>query len=289
MTASSLADLVPYAASRIFRPDFLRLVVANAHRTYLEDIGLLRHVGPASTIQDLLERVYDEMARGYRSEYLYKNEVIRRLVIARHKPERTTVLLEKPIARWASRLDMLVVNDTTTAYEIKTDHDDLERVRKQTDLALEAFDHVFVACSERWASAVESTVDERVGIVAMKRRGTFARVRPAADNAHNVKPQAVLPLLHRAEYTAAIERHVGPVPTLNVATHYDVCSAMFSRLSGETAHKLLLAALKARFVTAADKDTLQGLPYGLAHLHYKIAARERPSLLSPAVLGRTVA
>jgi hypothetical protein len=288
MTAGSLADLIPYVSSRLFRPDFLRLVAADAHRPFLDGIGLRRLLGAEATVRDLLEQVYDGMRSAYRTEYLYKNEVLRRIVIARHDPNRTTVLLEKPIARWASRLDMLVVNDTTTAYEIKTDHDDLGRVRKQTDLALEAFDRVYVACSERWVPAIKETVDDRVGIVAMRRKGTFTRVRPAKPNAHKVDPGAVFPLLRQTEYLAAIEDLIGPVPPVDDVTRYGICFELFMGLSGTAAHSVLLAALKNRFLTGTDAQQLRGLPYSLAHLYYQATVRERQHLFSPAVLGRTV-
>lgn len=288
MTATSLHELAPYLASRIFRPNFLRLVEVGAHRRYLDEIGISRLVNRDLTIKELFERVYAVMRESYRSEYLYKNEVIRRRVLAYHDPDSTTVLLEKPIARWASRLDLLVVNNTTTAYEVKTDRDDLSRVRKQTDLALLAFDRVYVACSERWAEGVLETVDDRVGVVRMLATGAFSKVRGATANATRVDPSAVFALLQRAEQVAAIEQYVGPLPAVDAVTHYKVCHDLFRQIPAVLAHKVLLGALRDRFITGNDKETLQGLPPSLPHLYYQASVRERRYLFSPALLGRTV-
>ncbi|HWT07105.1 MAG TPA: sce7726 family protein [Xanthomonadales bacterium] len=234
----------------------------------------------------MYERLYAEMRRSYRTEYLYKNEVIRRVFEARHDPDRSTVLLERPIAGWKSRIDMLVVNDTTSAYEIKTDRDDLSRLRRQTDLSLATFDRVFVVASESWADAVLNETDERVGVYALRAAGSLTRRRPFTPNADNVDAAAVFSVLRRAEYLAAIADHFRRQPPDDPRTQYDDSLALFRRMPPRTAHAYLLRALRARFVRRGDARALRELPYALAHLYYKASAAERVTLFSSELLGR---
>ncbi len=282
----ALADVAPAAARHIFRPEFLRRVSADAHRPFTEALGLTSALGPETPVGGMYDRVYAEMARSYRTEYLYKNEVIRKVFEARHNPDRSTVLLERHIAGWASRVDMLVVNGTTTAYEIKTDLDDLTRLRKQTDLSLEAFDRVIVVCSERAANPVRRETDERVGIYALTASGVIRRVRPYVPNADMVDPAAIFSILRRPEYMKAIEKFVGRIPPLDPRARYRFCADAFATIKPKIAHAILASALQRRFVRGGDAASLRGIPFGMAHLFYKTSPGERDALFSPATLGR---
>jgi hypothetical protein len=284
--AATFADLVPASVRFLFHPDFLQSVAEEAHRELLDALGITRVLGPATTVGEMYERLYAEMRRSYRTEYLYKNEVIRRVFEARHDPDDATVLLERPIAGWKTRVDMVVVNDTTSAYEIKTDRDDLSRLRRQTDLSLAAFDRVFVVCSDAWADDVLAGTDHRVGVYAMRRSGALSRRRPFTANAANVDQGAVFSILRRAEYLAAIAEHFSCAPPADPSTQYDESLALFKKIPPRVAHRYLLRALRARFVRGGDANRLRGLPYALAHLYYKASAGERLTLFSSAVLGR---
>ncbi len=282
----ALAGIAPAAARHVFRPEFLRRVSADAHRPFAGALGLTSALGADTTVGEMYASVYDEMARSYRSEYLYKNEVIRTIFEARHNPDRSTVLLERHIAGWASRVDMLVVNGTTTAYEIKTDLDDLSRLRRQTDLSLEAFDRVIVVCSERAAEPVSRETDERVGVYALTAKGVIRRVRPYVANAGMVRPSAIFSILRRPEYAKAVERLVGRIPALDPRARYEFCADAFATIKPRDAHAILTSALRRRFVRGGDAASLRGIPFGMAHLYYKTSPRERDALFSPATLGR---
>jgi hypothetical protein len=286
LVTATIAKVASKAARHVFRPDFLRRVHADAHRTFTDALGLTSALGPHTTVGEMYEHLYREMRRSYRTEYLYKNEIIRTVFEARHNPDRSTVLLERHIAGWASRVDMVVVNGTTTAYEIKTDLDDVTRLRKQTNFSLQAFDRVIVVCSERSVEAVRRETDERVGIYVLTSEGRVHRVRGYVQNAEMVDPAAVFSILQRAEYVRAIERFVGPVPALDPRRRYEFCAAAFARIEPKTAHAVLASALRRRFVRGADAALLRDIPFGMAHLYYKTSARERLRLFSAATLGR---
>jgi hypothetical protein len=275
------------AAAQIFSPAFLWMVHRRAHGQVLRSLGLDRVLHPRSSVAALFDVLYSALERDYRAEYYFKNEIIRRIFEARHNPNRSAVLLEKHIGNWASRVDLIVVNDTTTAYEIKTDYDDLSRVRSQTDLALRVFDRVYVVCSDRRTESVREMVDDRVGVLGLRPDSSFRRDRAAVPNAEFVDPVTVFDLLRQNEYLEALERRFGPLPKLDPVERYGYCSARFSQLPPATAYSILLNALRRRHVRA-DRDPLARLPYPLGHLYYKATVKEREMLFAPELLRYTL-
>lgn len=263
------------------------MVYRRDHDQLLRSLDIDDFREPTLTVDALFDLVYRALGRSYRSEYYFKNEIIRRVFEARHNPDRSAVVLEKHIGNWASRVDLIVINDTTTAYEVKTDLDDLSRLRSQTDHALEVFDRVYVVCSEERTTAAREVVDARVGVLEMRKDGSFRRDRAAVANAGKVVPGAVFGLLRQKEYLSALKRRFGSLPALHPIERYQYCAELFSKLSPDVAHGVLLYALRRRYVRP-DRETLARLPYALAHLYYKATVKERSLLFSPDVLHAPV-
>jgi hypothetical protein len=282
-----MSKLDAYAASTLFRPSFLERVAQGSHLDVLDQVPVGHLRGADVPVGAFLERLYSEMFRTYRNEYIYKNELVRRVFLARHNPDVSTVLTEVPVAAWAGRVDLIVVNGTTTAYEVKTDFDDLDRLERQTAISLRLFDRVCVVCSESWGQRVENETDDRVGVLVLQDGGSIATRRRPADNANNVSAEAVFDCLRTAEYTEALERYVGHLPSdLRSVDRYEFCKPLFSSLPARTAHQILHRALRARFVRPGPADDIQGLPYGLAHLYYRLKPALRGRLLNRSVLER---
>lgn len=279
---------LPQIVGRLFCPPFLEAVAQNSHRQLIRHLRLRDFFEAAVSVRELLDRLYQDMHEGYRCEYLYKNEIIRKIFEARHNPNRSTVLLEKHLAGWTSRTDLIIVNDTTTAYEIKTDHDDLTRVSHQTNSALSTFDHVVVVCTPRMTADVTRLVDQRVGLMELREDGGFRRVRPAAANVEHIDPCAVFALLRRTEYIPALRRRFGPLPPLDSVSTYDHCLGLFRKLSPRDAHAILLSALRRRYVGGGEAEVLRSTPYGLGHLYYKTPAPRRRTLFADEVLSRSI-
>lgn len=263
------------------------MVHRRAHGQVLGGLGLDRALSPRSSVTALFDMLYSALERDYRAEYYFKNEIIRRIFEARHNPNRSAVLLEKHIGNWASRVDLIVVNDTTTAYEIKTDYDDLSRVRSQTDHSLRVFDRVYVVCSDCRTESVKEMIDDRVGILELRPDGSFRRDRAAVPNAEFVDPVAVFDLLRQNEYLDALRHRFGPLPKLDPVERYGYCSTRFSQLPPAAAYGILLSALRRRHVRA-DRAPLAQLPYALGHLYYKATVKEREMLFAPELLRRTL-
>ena len=78
----------------------------------------------AKTYQDIYTNVYELLKKKYRCEYIYLNEIFLEQILKEHN-EASAVITEFYIN--SSKADLLIVNGTTTIYEIKTELDTLNR------------------------------------------------------------------------------------------------------------------------------------------------------------------
>lgn len=74
------------------------------------------------TNRECIEEVYRYLARYYKDEYYYKNELLNQFAFS----EEDTAIVELPVSRAIA--DFIVVNDSATVYEIKTALDNFERL-----------------------------------------------------------------------------------------------------------------------------------------------------------------
>lgn len=66
----------------------------------------------------------------------------------------------------SSRVYSCKINGTSIAYEIKTDLDNFNRLDKQLNDYLQAFEEVYVICSNNRVNKVKAIILEEVGIYA---------------------------------------------------------------------------------------------------------------------------
>lgn len=96
-----------------------------------------------------------------------------------------------------SRLDLCKVNGSSIAYEIKTDLDNLNRLKKQLDDYLKLFEKVYIICSKKRAETIEKYLPNECGIysyrVTKKGKYIFNEIKVAKySNMLNSKNQLEL-------------------------------------------------------------------------------------------------
>ena len=115
-----------------------------------------------TTYGDFFSAAHDHLWEGYRSEYLYKNAIARKVLFRRQSSLATTSMFCE-FAVEQAKLDVLLVNGTTTAYEIKTELDCLDRLETQLHSYCRVFDRVFVVTCKSLSRRVLSAVPSVVG------------------------------------------------------------------------------------------------------------------------------
>lgn len=267
--------------ARFFTREAVRSIAKSGPNS--EVVASLRSfLGPnaaRSTIGSLFEEGFQELSKNYRCEYVYKAQVVNKLIFGRHSPRTAGVQAELQVGK--SIADIVVFNGTSTAYEIKTEYDTSRRLETQTSDYLKVFDNVFVVTHPHLADKYAAIVPDRVGVIALTARGRLSERKPAISNVNSVSSRSIFRVLRQSEYIEAVVNFYGEQPQVPNGVLFKHYEALFSRLSPRGAHAALVRAFKMRTTSAEMADYLDCLPPSLRVLGYStpLSAPQRNQVL----------
>lgn len=216
-------------------------------------------------LADAFDAAYEELWNNYRSEYIYKNELLSKIVFGRHSPKTASFLSEFRVAN--SIADAAIFNGTSTVYEIKTEYDSLDRLRTQIEDYRKVFDYSYVVTSKSRLKAVEAIAPHNVGILFFSERGAISCHKKATSNIENVSPRVIFGVLRREEYVRILKRVLGweceSIPPAYMARE---ALRKFEKLSPIQAHSEAVSELKKRTTDASVADFALKVPRSLRAL-----------------------
>lgn len=216
------------------------------------------------TNRGCIDEVYRYLSSNYKDEYYCKNEMLNQLV-----GSEDTAIVELPVA--GSIADFIIVNNSTTAYEIKTALDNFDRLESQISDYSRAFAKVAVVIpSEKLDSLLQKIDDSKIGIV-IESDGQFSVYRePVADMSH-LSHRAMFGILRKPEYSSIIKQWFGALPEISDFEYYDTCCELFSKIPMQEAYQLFTDALKKRKL----QQDISDIPYGFRGLVYFMELNKR--------------
>jgi len=227
---------------------------------------VLRQAGYQSSrvhrLWDVYEDVYSYLLRHYRCEYVFKNVIATRLLLARHTLGKATLLSEFRVG--IRKADVAILNGTSTVYEVKTGLDNLDRLSAQLEAYRKVFDRICVVTEPHLIEAVAAVVGEGIGLVELTERGALKTRREPASNAENVDPGTIFGSLRRAEYTEILTTELGEVPHLPSGLVWRAYRKLFETLPPGVAHRRMVEVLRRR-VPPYAAAMLSALPASLHH------------------------
>lgn len=277
------AALTPYATRS------LPLIFGGPVLTQLARTGfsqtlsyVLREAGwseDGSPLANLYERAFAFLTRTYRCEYVYKNAIATKLLLGRHSLRTAALLTE--VRADIRKADVVILNGTSTVYEIKTGLDNLDRLASQLAAYAQVFDRICVVTAPAGVERVAAAVPEHVGIIVLTQRFTLSTAREPESNLLNVSPGTIFGTLRQSEYTTALREELGEIPRFASGVIWRECHKLFSKLSPEAAHRHMVRALRARTTCHELDRFVSCLPYGLQHagLTVRLTPQERVDLI----------
>lgn len=212
------------------------------------------------------DEAHARLRASYRNEYVYKNELVSKLIFGKHSPRTATALLE--VQMGASEADVLVVNGTTTVYEVKTDLDQFTRLPTQLrDYATRA-EHVNLVVSEGRAAAAESHLPSNVGLLARRKNGAIRVLRDSTSNLSTLEHDHLYRLLRREEAVQVLAAVAGYEPDVPRGRLTHRMRLLFRELDIATAHAGVVTALRSRGVSARDLVRTPDFPKSLRAMAY---------------------
>jgi hypothetical protein len=254
------------ALSRIFTPLVLDSVAEKGNSSYLTEVCsnslLLNKIDVGLPFSDFLQKVYSFLFKNYRNEYIYKNVLANKILLGKHSLNTAQMLTEFRAGK--CKADAVILNGTSTVYEIKSEFDSFNRLKNQLNAYMQVFDHVNVITSKQQAEKLLNVIPEMVGILIVTGRNTIFTLRESISNKKNIEPEVLFDSMRKNEYLKVIEKICGAVPTVPNTQIFKECKRLYSNTDPEVAHDLTMAELKKRIETKSLTNFLKNAPDSLS-------------------------
>lgn len=235
------------ALTRLFSPAVFRELAATGQSGLFSRLIKQSPISASptgrATVADAFERAFRLLrSSGNRDEYVYRSAITQKIVLGKHSLSTASVLHE--FRAGSSKADVVVLNGTATAYEIKSERDSLARLSSQIDNYRRVFASVAVVASPKHVPEIRIAVPEDVGILVLSDRYTIQVEREPTDCPARTSTLMVLDAMRSAEAVsllAAIGVEVPPLPNTKLRS---ALVAEFARLDPTVVHELMVATLK---------------------------------------------
>lgn len=216
----------------------------------------------ANSYLDYLRTIYSVLVSDYRCEYVYKNEVIRKLLV-KYGTKRTAVFNEFKVGN--SIADIAFFNGESKAFEIKTDLDTPRRLGKQISDYQRIFDKCYIVIPDYRYEQYLDGLSPEVGIITLSKHGKGVSIeekRPAIQN-NSIDSDVLINSLHTDEYRGLIVREYGNLPSVPGYSMYDACRELMREIPTEKLKSFFLDTMKRR---KNNTSLLKSIPFELRQL-----------------------
>ncbi|MBD8593731.1 sce7726 family protein [Pseudomonas sp. CFBP 8758] len=281
-----MADMMVYEVQRVFTTrDAARLFsskrlteVASGNFDFL--LKVATHYGDGLreefTAAEVFECSYSALSKEYRTEYFFKNIVAERLLLGRHSLNTATVLPEFRVGR--NKADCVILNGSSTCYEIKSDFDNLDRLPEQLASYKKLFDKVYVVVGQSHLSKVLSSCEEDVGILELTPRKNLRIIREAKISTEPVDISILMRSLRVHEYRDIVSTLSDQNIDLPNTEIFSACESILQKMNSTDVRRAFCATLKKS--RKIEKEFISSLPRSLlmAGIGFKLRTDHRRSL-----------
>lgn len=219
-------------------------------------------VDSTSTVADLFDRVFNLLKnKEYRHEYAYKAAITNKILLGTHSLKTASMLSEFRVGK--SKADIVILNGTSSAYEIKSERDKLDRLEGQINSYLKVFARVNIITGENHRDEIENNTSEEVGILLLSNRYQISTIRKAIERKDRIEPQTLFESLQRKEQIEILMQFgVAPPDVPNTQLH-EALKEKFSKLPPAQLHDVTINILKRSRSLLRLQDFTKNIPQSL--------------------------
>ncbi|NIY71828.1 sce7726 family protein [Marivivens donghaensis] len=251
-------------------PQFARLA---------DELQLTSEVPASATVSEVFDLAFRKLrAKQVRNEYVYQAALVQNVLLGRHNLQTASLIAEMRAGK--SKADIVILNGTATAYEIKSERDTLVRLSKQVADYQRVFAKVYVISSEDHCDGVASSVGAEVGLLCLTRWNRISTVREAFENWELIEPLAVLESLQTPEALEVLRLLDVAVPDVPNGRMRTELMSIFACLDSQELQGALVDTLKRSRTLAPLEPLLRELPVSLkpAAIKHKISKSQWTNL-----------
>jgi hypothetical protein len=211
--------------------------------------------------------------KDFRYEYAYRAAVTHKILLGTHSLNTASMLSEFRVG--ACKADLVILNGTSTVYEIKSERDNLDRLPNQISSYFKVFPRVNIITSENYVDAVLGKVSEDVGILILSNRLKISTVREGQDRLADLCPLTLLDSLHRNEAFEILKAFDVPIPEVPNTRLHGELATIFAILPPRKLHECMIRVLKETRSLLPLSELARALPKSLKPLAFSTSIRER--------------
>jgi hypothetical protein len=260
-TATNLSALSRLFSSSVYRelaekgrsPLFARLL---SQTDLLPALPAFRTVGAAFDAAFAILR-----KTGQRDEYVYRAALTHNILLGRHSLNTASMLTEFRVG--ACKADLVILNGTSTAYEIKSERDSLARLENQLANYSKVFAKTYVVVAEPFVSQVLTCTPPNTGIMALARWNRIKTVREAHEHPENFCTVTIFDSLRLSEVCEVLQNLGVEIPAVpNTKLHAEM-RELFRALDPIAVHRQMVEILKRTRTSAPLASLVEQLPHSL--------------------------
>lgn len=210
----------------------------------VQELGLNNFISKHTTFRELFESSYTQLLKNYRNEYVFKNAIAKKILMGRHSIKSSSLFTELRVE--TSKADIVIFNGTSHVYEIKTELDNVDRLKTQIENYKKVFEYINIVTVEAKVETIKKLVDDDVGIIVLTERYTLRSIRKAKSRLKSLDKIALFNMLRKDEYLKIIQEQFECIPNVPNTKIYTAAKELFISLSVEEAHNEVLKSLKTR-------------------------------------------
>lgn len=210
-------------------------------RTYDKD-----YLTPQTTYGDYLKWMYLSMVANYRTEYVFKNALVNK-ILSLNKHRNITVFNEFRVGN--SIADLATFNGRSCVYEIKTALDSPKRLAGQLQDYFKFFQECYLVIPKDQLKEYLTCTDDRMGIITVNGRNgttTVSKYRKATLLTDNMDVDVLMKVLWIQEYEGIVKKYFGSLPDVGYFDLYKACCEKLRLIPVEKLSKMTVEVIKKR-------------------------------------------
>lgn len=251
----------------IFRAPFVESIARGHHIATMRELAdhfvSFHPPSERKPLEHWFDFFYSVLCREYPCEYVYKNSLATSLYLGRHDPQKSVLIDEFRTSD--SRADLVIMNDTSTVYEVKSIYDSVARLESQISNYRKVFDKIVVVTACSMVEDVLGRLDAVVGLTVLNDDGELVPVREPQSNKTHTDPGTIFDCMRQKEFCAASKDAFGETPNIPNSLLFRILRSRFLELDPSIAHDLMVKHVRGRGKRKHFVDLITAAPKSLKH------------------------
>ncbi|MEE2025934.1 sce7726 family protein [Alkalimonas mucilaginosa] len=235
------------AVSRLFASSVVQELAAKGRSGLFsrlaKESSITDFLDSSASVRDVYELAFNLLKKQqFRNEYSYKAAITQKVLLGKHNLNSAAMLTEFRVGK--CKADVVILNGTSTVYEIKSERDSLSRLISQVDEYRNFFACVNVIVGQNHLDAVQNLLPRDVGIMVLTNRFNISTIRETVEKIERVNPLVIFESIRTIEAEKILSLLGIEIPDVPNTQKYSALRRIFSTLSSSDAHTCMIKVLK---------------------------------------------